>query len=599
MVPLDGFIDKGEIQVGYNKGALKREILATPANPDTEVPTDDPNNNERQDLWFGNYQRGQIIGFKYEDFDSNGKFDAAIDKPLAGVKMHLTGKTGKSVVVDKTAITDASGIFIFKDLEPSDATGYTVKEHAASDFNGDGTADIDQDLIVTGAGTATEVLTSGEVKDYTIKAADKNIWGNYIRGSIHGVKFHDLNANGTKDANEPFLAGVKFDLFKFMGQFTQKISSGKTVTVYQWEDVGDAESNSHGEFWFTQLLAGTYEVVEQQGQKDPADMKTWNQSTGQPTKSPVAIDKDKMGFWGDAADFLGANPADSKWNFDIISRREFVWELGAQSRPIDGMGGPVDGLIDSKEAQLGYNKGALKNPVLATPTNPDTPNDTTDGNDENQDLWFGDFKNADIIVIKYEDVNNNGKFDAGEPFFKAKFLLTGTDGMGKAVSVTQEVDPANGKTTFSVKPGTYDIVESDKTDSNGDNTPDVQQDLILDTSKLTVTVTSGQTKDFTGGNDKHTFGNYITGSIHGVKFHDLNGDGIWNGRGEVKGEPALPGIKFDLFQWVSKTTTKFVQWKDRRHQQVEGRRRRRVERPRRVLVRRLVARQLPGGRAEE
>ena len=37
-----------------------------------------------------------------------------------------------------------------------------------------------------------------------------------------------------------------------------------------------------------------------------------------------------------------------------------VWDSGEASRPIDGMGGPVDGFIDSKEVQAGYNKGAFK-----------------------------------------------------------------------------------------------------------------------------------------------------------------------------------------------------------------------------------------------
>ena len=38
------------------------------------------------------------------------------------------------------------------------------------------------------------------------------------------------------------------------------IDSGNTITTYFWNDVGDAASNGHGEFWFTQLDPGTYEV---------------------------------------------------------------------------------------------------------------------------------------------------------------------------------------------------------------------------------------------------------------------------------------------------------------------------------------------------
>ena len=38
------------------------------------------------------------------------------------------------------------------------------------------------------------------------------------------------------------------------------------VTTFFWEKVGDATSDVHGEFWFTQLYAGTYEVRERAGQ---------------------------------------------------------------------------------------------------------------------------------------------------------------------------------------------------------------------------------------------------------------------------------------------------------------------------------------------
>jgi hypothetical protein len=63
-------IDTTELKAAYNKGALKKEVLATPAAD--AAPAD-----KSQDLWFGNYQLGVITGFKYEDLNNNKKFDGA------------------------------------------------------------------------------------------------------------------------------------------------------------------------------------------------------------------------------------------------------------------------------------------------------------------------------------------------------------------------------------------------------------------------------------------------------------------------------------------------------------------------------------------
>ena len=49
---------------------------------------------------------------------------------------------------------------------------------------------------------------------------------------------------------------------------------------------------------------------------------------------------------------------------------------------------------------------------------------------------------------------------------------------------------------------------------------------------------------------KDTFGNYILGSIHGVKFQDFDSDGRWDKSGN-NAESPWQGIKFDLFKLVS------------------------------------------------
>ena len=92
-----------------------------------------------------------------------------------------------------------------------------------------------------------------------------------------------------------------------------------------------------------------------------------------------------------------------------------MWEIGAASRPIDGMGGPLDGFIDAKEVQAGYNKGALKTQILATPTNPDTPGDTTDGTTKTRISGLATSScSSTIIGFKYHDVDKSGTFNTGD-----------------------------------------------------------------------------------------------------------------------------------------------------------------------------------------
>ncbi len=66
-----------------------------------------------------------------------------------------------------------------------------------------------------------------------------------LKFDIEGLKFDDLNGNGQKDRNEPFLAGIQFMLYDTNGR--------------EW---GPETTNDDGEFWFTDLLPGTYLLEE-------------------------------------------------------------------------------------------------------------------------------------------------------------------------------------------------------------------------------------------------------------------------------------------------------------------------------------------------
>gem|GEM_PF-3238785 len=109
--------------------------------------------------------------------------------------------------------------------------------------------DINGDLCVTG----NDWLPAMPCNDYncngTIDSADFAIHSAHLGhccdgAEIHGHKFHDLNCNGVWDAGEPALSGWQINLYQG-GSFI-----GSTVT------------NTSGQYWFTGLPSGNYQVTE-------------------------------------------------------------------------------------------------------------------------------------------------------------------------------------------------------------------------------------------------------------------------------------------------------------------------------------------------
>ena len=81
------------------------------------------------------------------------------------------------------------------------------------------------------------------------------------------------------------LKGVGFDLYKFIKSTTKLLASNVSKTTHFWDKAKDTQfTDLHGEFCFTSLDAGIYEVVE-----TPLDAngKAIQLTTGQRTTAPV------------------------------------------------------------------------------------------------------------------------------------------------------------------------------------------------------------------------------------------------------------------------------------------------------------------------
>jgi len=129
--------------------------------------------------------------------------------------------------------------------------------------------------------------------------------------------------------------------------------------------------------------------------------------------------------------------------------------------------------------------------------------------------------------FKFEDLNANGARDPGEPGLAGvTILLTPASGGSPRTTATD----ASGNFLFTdVAPGSYVLTEV---------VPTGFTQTMPASDGIPVTLASG------GTSLNNIFGNFhgiLTGSISGIKFNDLNGNGV-----QDSGEPGLAGVTITL-----------------------------------------------------
>lgn len=342
-----------------------------------------------------------ISGFKFVDRNANGVHDDG-EPGLAGVTIFLdTNRNGKLDGNEVSTVTDENGFYSF-DVPPG---RYTVTELVPDGYiqSLPGAAD---------NGRYTVNVVEGE------QIGDLN-FGNYQLVTISGVKFEDLNGNGVRDEGEPPLAGVTI--------FIDRNGNGKL-------DRGEEQVKTgvNGQYQL-QTAPGSFVVME-------------------------------------------------------VVPKGFVGTLGAEGYAVSGESGDI---IANRD--------------------------------------FGNSRPAIISGVKFEDRNGNGILDRGEKGLRGVTVFLDLNGNG----ILDDNEPfvltdAKGRYKFTVAPGVYDVREI---------LPEgYEQSAPGDFFYQGVVVVSGQTRD------DLNFGNFQRGSIVGLKFDDLNGNGKIN-----RNEPGLAGVAVRLF----------------------------------------------------
>ncbi len=163
-----------------------------------------------------------------------------------------------------------------------------------------------------------------------------------------------------------------------------------------------------------------------------------------------------------------------------------------------------------------------------------------------------------VNVRKFEDENANGTKDgAGEPgiagwrvyVFQNEAGYPQVDGDETTLGVDPFLTGTDGTLTISLIPGSYLICESAQNGGSGwtQSFPTTTScaDAIVDGDTLAakghlVTVVSDDTHPETGFFD---FGNWRTATKSGMKFEDLNADGV-----KDDGEPGVGGVTIKAFR---------------------------------------------------
>jgi protocatechuate 3,4-dioxygenase beta subunit len=219
---------------------------------------------------FGTVAVGSIHGMAFEDVNADGKYDPKTDLPQAGVEIGLYGDAdgdGERELI--MTLTDENGLYGFTELFPG---AYAVAETAPEGWVPTTTPTRRLKLTSGSALVASELVAHGDPgwnasgspvahgdpgwgrylvgKLPLIAVDDLFTFGNAYPGSIYGIAFEDVNADGAFDRHIDMpLPGVRMGLF----WDSPDDDTRELVTT-----ITDAQ----GRFAFTHLVPGPFAVAQ-------------------------------------------------------------------------------------------------------------------------------------------------------------------------------------------------------------------------------------------------------------------------------------------------------------------------------------------------
>ncbi|MCL4549721.1 MAG: SpaA isopeptide-forming pilin-related protein [Bacteroidetes bacterium] len=438
---------------------------------------------------------GSICGIKFNDLNGNGINDN--EPRLQGWTFQLSGASNQTVT------TDFDGNFCFTNLRAGD---YTIKEVIQDGW---------EPTAPNSTGTYSLTLLPGENK--TIIA-----FGNKEKlGSVCGVKYNDLNGNGRRDDGEPGLEKWQITLSSW-GYTASGYSSGPTLNL-----VGVATTDKNGVYCFDNLKPGNYLVGEYH-------KSGWDQTEPSTIAYSITLTPGQFiqglnfGNQADPAAKVGSI-CGIKFNDKNGDGDQDPGELGIADWQIN-LGGPIDMSVRTDkdgrycfdnlipgEYKVGEEfrsrwrktKPTTNFYIIQLASGQDTSN-VDFGNTVDDKVQLGS-----ICGTKFNDKNRDGRQVSGE-----LGIANWTIYLEGPMNLTAVTDDNGNFYFYGLIPGTYTVREENKTGWRQTKP-----------SSITYTLEVGNGTNFTGIDFGNAEDPTVTlGSICGIKFNDLNGDGIKQGK---------------------------------------------------------------------
>ncbi len=424
-----------------------------------------------------------ISGHKYEDLDGDGAHDPG-EPPVAGVTVELW-RDGEKV---GEMVTGEDGGYRFDGLEDG---VYTVREVLPAGWYPVSPEGGVYEGVEVGCGDDVEGL------DFLNRR--------YL--SVSGHKWEDLDRDGAHDPGEPPVAGV-------------------TVQLWRGADlVAETVTGEDGSYSFHDLIPGVYTVREvlppgwfptnpSDGAHDYLDI-----PYGQPVEDldfhncrygsiegVKFLDLDLDGVMDEGEE--GLDGVTIKLNGGM---RTAVTAGGGLFSFADLVPGPYVVSVDESSLPGYYPTGPASITVELDPG-------------ETETVYFGNAPYGSISGRKWLDEDADGTWDEGETTVISGITIELWTGSPPEELLGTATTGEDGSYTFpSLEPGTYTVVERD-TPGYFHTTPDV----------VTVELSPGEGAVV-------DFGNCMYGRIEGLKFQDLDGDGVLD-----EGESGLQGVRITL-----------------------------------------------------
>ncbi|MEG4858743.1 SdrD B-like domain-containing protein [Microcoleus sp. K1-B6] len=480
---------------------------------------------------------GSITGIKFNDIDGNGT-QAAGELGVPGVTVFLdTNNDGILDAGETPTTTGADGSFTFGNLP---AGTYNVRE-----------------VVPAGTQTTTDnpvsvTLAAGQTTPATVNFGNQAIPA--VLGSITGIKFNDIDGNGTQAAGELGVPGVTV----FLDTNNDGIlDAGETPTT----------TGADGSFTFGNLPAGTYNVREvvpvgsrqttqnpppvilTAGQTTPATVNFGNQTIPTVLGSITGITfNDIDGNGTQTAGELGVSGfrifldtnnnnnldtdetsvntgAEGSFTFPNLpagtySVQELVPADIAPTTPNPVSVTLAAGQTTPATVNFG-NRSTFPPPPPPTPTSPLPPTPTP-----TPPLPPTPVQQGSISGLKFNDGNGNATQDAEETGLSGWQIFLDANGNNSLDEgeTTVTTDNSGNYSFNNLNPGTYNVRE-------------VQQNGWTQTTANPAAVNLGSGESRSNLN----FGNFQNISISGSKFNDLNNNGVLDAQ-----EPLLPNWQIFL-----------------------------------------------------